>query len=132
MPAIRITVVSSLLLATAAITSASAQGAPTVTFDQSCYTTGESITQAGGGFSPKAQVAEFVGFSSNDNSTLLGNLSGPIVVADATGAFTRRLDAPPLRRVSDRRENAVSSFTDQASPYLRFRSVDAVGMGRAR
>jgi hypothetical protein len=112
-------VVFSLLIAAAATTNvAFAQGDPSVIFDQPCYTPGDAITETGSGFSPNAQIFELASFSSEDNSALLGALSAPIVAADATGAFTRRLDAPSLRRPSDRRENAFSSFTDQANPAV--------------
>jgi hypothetical protein len=99
-------------------TAAPAQTPPSaagVTFDRTCYSPGEAMTQTGHGFTPNAQVLELAALLAPNGGDPLRTLSASLT-ADASGAFAVRLRAPNLARASDRTEQAASVFTDQAAP----------------
>jgi hypothetical protein len=96
-------------------TAAPAQTPPSaagVTFDRTCYSPGEAMTQTGHGFTPNAQVLELAALLAPNGGDPLRTLSATLT-ADASGAFAVRLRAPNLVRPSDRTEQGASVFTDQ-------------------
>jgi hypothetical protein len=99
------------LLAAMGLAAANA-GAATVTFDRSCYSPGDTVTETGAGFTPSGGVAENLSLVEGNGS--ITNFHAPDVTADANGAFTRMLKAPNLVSTRDRTEMAVGAFTDQA------------------
>jgi hypothetical protein len=103
-------------LAAALAVPAAAEATPSVTMDKACYAPGDMITQRGTGFTPGAEILESLALLDPETSDRFGQLVAPPVTADAHGSFLRRIAAPPLARAADRREKAVSAFTDQGQP----------------
>ncbi len=65
-----------------------AQAAPTLTFDQPCYSPGDTMTFAGTGFTPGGAVNLFF------NSLTTQQMGQFDATADAAGAITGKLDPP--------------------------------------
>jgi len=87
-----------------------------VAFDAACYSTGDPIAQTGRGFTPNRDVAESLSLFDQRTGRVLRTLFAPLVTAGPQGEFFRRARAPALARRNDRREGAISTFTDQADP----------------
>lgn len=107
-----------LLWGTALVVAASAQAAEasTVTLDRTCYSPGEAIGQVGSAFTAGGAVTESLDLLDPLTREPLGSFAAEAVTADAQGAFSRQIAAPPLARDTDRRESAVSSFSDGGAP----------------
>jgi hypothetical protein len=95
---------------------APAAPAAEVTFDRSCYSPGEAITQTGTGFTPGGDVAESLALVDPRTSRILWRGFAPPVRTGGQGEFSTRIAAPRLARRGDRREQALSTFTDQTDP----------------
>lgn len=96
---------------------------PTVALDRACYSPGEPITQTGSGFGTGSGIAENLSLLDPANDEVLATLLAPPVTTDLEGSFIRRIRAPRLAHRTDRRERAVSTFTDQADPANTWTSV---------
>jgi hypothetical protein len=88
-----------------------AAAAPSITADLPCYTPGQTITLAGGGFTPSADVVLLLALSGHNGHQLL---SSDPVKTDATGALSARLRAPDLATDSDTRETVDLTANDQS------------------
>lgn len=115
--AMRATTIAGAVLLATGLAAAPAIAAPSVTLDRACYAAGDPITETATGFTPDSQVLETLGLISTTNPhSILNSLTAPLVSTDSSGAFTRQIRAPEVQLDGDRRELAVSSFTDQAAP----------------
>ena len=92
---------------------AGAQAAPTVKFDRTCYTPGETITETGTGFTPNTPVAESLTWFV-DSRLVSGPFPLQPIVTDGRGAFTSTEKVHSPKRDSDVQEQVVSTFTDSA------------------
>ena len=72
----------------ALLPAAVAHAAPTLTFDQSCYSPGDAMTFSGAGYTPGGSVAMFF------NSFATQEIGHYDTTADAAGAIAGRLDVP--------------------------------------
>jgi hypothetical protein len=87
--------------------------AGTVALDRACYAPGDVVTETGAGFSPAAGVLEDLSLIGRTGSPV-ASFQAPVVMSDANGSFTRGLRVPKVGSDRDRREVALSAFTDQA------------------
>jgi hypothetical protein len=107
---------AAIAAALAAVAQPAAADAAAVALDRGCYSEEELITQTGTGFRPHAPIRESVRMLDPATSQEVDGFAAPIVATDASGAFTRRIFAPDLASPRLRRENATSTFTDEAAP----------------
>lgn len=95
----------------------------TVALDRTCFSPGEPIAQVGTGFTAGAEIAESLSLLDPATDEPLRSFFAPPVRADAEGSFKRLIPAPRLARRTDRREPAISAFTDQTDPQRLWTSV---------